>query len=110
MQEDKIGPEHHRFEGERVRDAMEVERLDAEQARRAAEHARIEAETARHAAETDRTAAEAARVESEQLRNAAMADVRATGEALAATLEQMKAVEEMRRFRDLLQHKKLDSN
>lgn len=78
----------------------EQQRQRAENDRLAAEAGRLDAEQRRDAAETSRDAAERARVAGEAARDAAIAAVRETSDSLAATLEHMKRVEELRRQRD----------
>jgi regulator of protease activity HflC (stomatin/prohibitin superfamily) len=72
---------------------------DAEQKRAAAEALRESAERARAEAEALRRAAEEARAAAEATRVTSVAEVSATAEGLTAILDEMKAVESMRRAR-----------
>ena len=74
----------------------------AEAAREAAEQARAEAEERRAAAERARLVSEAHRKAAESARDTASADVRATVDGLSTILEEMKAVEALRRARRAL--------
>lgn len=101
---DNPGPEPQRVNAEVDRDAAEQFRRWAEDGRsvrerhrEALEQTRREHEHGRQAAEADRAAAERARVAAEAARQETLATVRAIADLLSATLERMKAVEEMRR-------------
>ena len=96
--------DHHREALEAIRQEREHLRNVAETVRTAGEQTRIAAETARTAGEEARDAAHAAR-------EAVVETVRATAEALSASLEQMQLVEDMRRtLREVRDRTKLDSN
>jgi hypothetical protein len=82
---------------EEARDLAENARERCERDREALETSRQEREHAREVAEATRVASEAARVEAEVERRVAVGDVVTAADILRATLEQMKAVEEMRR-------------
>ena len=77
----------------------ERRRAAAEAVRESAERGRAEAEAARAAAERARLTAEQARAAAEATRAKSVAEVGATAEGLTAILDEMKAVETMRRAR-----------
>jgi hypothetical protein len=84
---------------------------EQERLRQTAESARAASEAVRVAAEAARAACEEARVVADTARQAVVDAVRETAATLEDALEQMKAVEEMRRsFRDLRSVDKLGSN
>jgi hypothetical protein len=78
---------------------VEQQRAAAEAVRESAERARAEAEAVRAAAERARLTAEQARAAAEATRAKSVAEVGATAEGLTALLDEMKAVETMRRAR-----------
>jgi regulator of protease activity HflC (stomatin/prohibitin superfamily) len=95
MRTDSVKTQPDASDAERQREAAEARREAAEQARAAAEAGRVEAERVRLTAEHTRAAAEAARLRS-------VAEVSATAEGLTELLDDMKAVEAMRRARRTL--------
>jgi|SRR5690349_1713517 len=107
----RLSAEAVRSEAEQTRRLAEDARERREQDREALETSRQEHEHAREAAEATRAVTEEARVEAEVVRQAAVGDVVTAAAALSATLEQMKAVEEMRRtFRQIRNTHMLDEN
>ena len=95
MATDDVGKQPPAPDAERQRAAAEAVREAAEQARADAEARRAEAERVRLTAEQARAAAESTRV-------ATIAEVTATADGLAAILDEMKAVEALRRARRTL--------
>jgi hypothetical protein len=83
----------------------EEARETREHRRESLEELRLEQEEEREAAETGREAAEQARLAAEAARDVAIAAVRETSDSLVATLEHMRAVEELRRQRDVIERK-----
>jgi hypothetical protein len=77
----------------------ERQREAAEAIRETAERARAEAEVRRAEAERVRLTAEEARADAEFTRLTSLAEVSATADGLTAILDEMKAVEAMRRAR-----------
>jgi hypothetical protein len=98
----RVSAEDVRSEAEQARHLAEDARERRDQDREALETSRQEHEHAREAAEATRVASEAARVEAEVVRQVVVGEVVVAADALRVTLEQMKAVEEMRRtFRQI---------
>jgi hypothetical protein len=107
----RVSAEALRSEAEQTRRLAEDVRERREQDREVLETSRQEHERAREAAEATRAATEDARVEAEVVRHAAVGDVVTAANALSATLEQMKAVEEVRRtFRQIRNTHMLDES
>ena len=106
-----MSAEAARNDAEQVRQVAEDARDVRDQQREALETIRQEQEQLRHTAETARAANEQNRRAAEAARHAVVDGVRTTADTLDATLEHMKAVEEMRRtLRDVRDVHKLDSN
>jgi hypothetical protein len=98
----RLSAKAFRTEAEQARRLAEDARERREQDRDARETSRQEREHAREAAEATRVASEAARVEAEIARQVVVGDVITAADCLSATLEKMKAAEEMRRtFRQI---------
>jgi hypothetical protein len=110
--------EEHRPSAECVRNEAELLRRLAEEAREARdahrealEQVRQEREQLRDTAEAARSASEVKRAEAETARQAAVEAMHETTHILAMALDQMKAVEEMRRtLRDIKDIRKPDAN
>jgi methyl-accepting chemotaxis protein len=110
-EEHGVSVEAARNEAEQVRQVAEDARDVRDQQREALETIRQEHEQLRDTAETARAANEQNRRAAEAARHAVVDGVRKTADTLDATLEHMKAVEEMRRtLRDVRDVHKLDSN
>ena len=92
MNSDDVKAQAAASDAERKREA-------AEAVREAAERARADAEAVRAAAEQTRTTAEHTRAAAEASRVSSVAEVSATAEGLTAILDEMKAVETLRRAR-----------
>jgi len=86
-----------RNEAEHLRQLAEEAREAHERHREALETICREREQVRERAEAARAASEKARVAADTTRHALLAEVRATAETLAMTVERMRAVEVMRR-------------
>jgi hypothetical protein len=98
----RVSAEAVRSEAEQARSLAEDARERRDQDREALETGRQEREHARETAEATRVAGEEARAEAEAVREAVVGEVVTTADSLTVALEQMKAVEEMRRtFRQI---------